>query len=307
MTDKHSFLGRLKDRLISKGVSEADAEPYLLQFDKYYDRMVNDDLATAETLLDIESIADNIASQVKERYEEIDRLAAMSMAPKEADDEQIPEDIPASEEALAEELSEDSLPTMEAQIPAVVLDDEDYGILEEDDAEPVVYEDYGDEFSVGEAVDELSDSSTRLPDYVEPEKIQESKMFWVLFAASLPVTLPLAIIVLLIFGVMWGALAVVTAAAVAVLIGAVCAGTAVSLVGIIYGIVRLGEAVPVGVYEIGVGIVIAGVTTCVGILIYNFAVRLMPILFKLVSKLFKYTVNRLKELFNYLRKESARL
>lgn len=302
MTDKHSFLGRLKERLIAKGVSEADAAPYLSQFDKYYDRMASDDLATAETLLDIESIADNITSQVKERYEEIDRLAAMSMSTPIV----APEDMP----------------TMEAQIPAVtddiIEDVEEYEVFEDTDQDELVpYEDYATEEIAGESeavsaeAEEITEyteeSSTRLPDYVEPEKIQESKMFWLLFAVSLPVTLPLALIVLLIFGVMWGGLAAVTAGAVLALIGAVCAGTAVSLVGIIYGIAQFKEAIPVGLYEIGIGIVAAGITLCVGILIYNFTVRLMPKLFKLVTKLFKYTMKRLKELFNYLRKESAKL
>lgn len=302
MTDKHSFLGRLKERLIAKGVSEADAAPYLSQFDKYYDRMASDDLATAETLLDIESIADNITSQVKERYEEIDRLAAMSMSTPIV----APEDMP----------------TMEAQIPAVtddiIEDVEEYEVFEDTDQDELVpYEDYAIEEIAGESeavpaeAEEITEyteeSSTRLPDYVEPEKIQESKMFWLLFAVSLPVTLPLALIVLLIFGVMWGGLAAVTAGAVLALIGAVCAGTAVSLVGIIYGIAQFKEAIPVGLYEVGIGIVAAGITLCVGILIYNFAVRLMPKLFKLVTKLFKYTMKRLKELFNYLRKESAKL
>lgn len=302
MTDKHSFLGRLKERLIAKGVSEADAAPYLSQFDKYYDRMASDDLATAETLLDIESIADNITSQVKERYEEIDRLAAISMSTPIV----APEDMP----------------TMEAQIPAVtddiIEDVEEYEVFEDTDQDELVpYEDYATEEIAGESeavsaeAEEITEyteeSSTRLPDYVEPEKIQESKMFWLLFAVSLPVTLPLALIVLLIFGVMWGGLAAVTAGAVLALIGAVCAGTAVSLVGIIYGIAQFKEAIPVGLYEVGIGIVAAGITLCVGILIYNFAVRLMPKLFKLVTKLFKYTMKRLKELFNYLRKESAKL
>lgn len=302
MTDKHSFLERLKERLLSKGVSETDAAPYLSQFDKYYDRMASDDLATAETLLDIESIADNITSQVKERYEEIDRLAAISMS------------TPA--------VSLDDVPTMEAQIPAVtddIIDDiEEYEVFEDTaEDELVPYEDYAVE-EISEASEEVpaesaelseftEEGSTRLPDYVEPEKIQESKMFWVLFAVSLPVTLPLALLVLLIFGVMWGGLAAVTAGAVAALIAAVCAGTAVSLVGIIYGIAQFKTAIPVGLYEVGVGIVAAGITLCVGILIYNFVVRLMPILFKLVLKLFKYTLKRLKELFNYLRKESAKL
>ncbi len=290
MTDKHSFLERLKAALATRGISETDAEPYLAQFDRYYERMANDDLATAETLLDIESIADNIASQVAERYEQIDTLAAKTM------------NVPL--------VDVDNEPTTEAQIPAVTDDVSGYEELDfsDDDvveySEDVVeYEEYAEEAPLG--VD--GEASTRLPDYVEEEKVQGTKMFWGLFALSLPVTLPLALVVLGAFGVMWGAAAAIMAGAVAALIAAVCLGSILSLVGIIYGIVQLGTAVPIGLYEIGIGVIIAGVTMCVGILIYNFAVRLVPILFKLVWKLFKYVMKRLKELFNYLKKESAKL
>lgn len=290
MTDKHSFLERLKAALATRGISETDAGPYLAQFDRYYERMANDDLATAETLLDIESIADNISAQVAERYEQIDSLAAETM------------NVPA--------VDIDNEPTTEAQIPAVKDDVGTYEELDfsDDDvveySEDVVeYEEYSEEvpLDIGE------EGSTRLPDYVEEEKVQGTKMFWGLFALSLPVTLPLALVVLGVFGVMWGATAAVMVGAVAALIATVCLGCVLSLVGIIYGIVQMGTAVPIGLYEIGIGVIIAGITMCVGILIYNFAVRLVPVLFKLVWKLFKYALKRLKELFNYLKKESAKL
>ncbi len=284
MTDKHSFLARLKAALATRGISETDAAPYLAQFDRYYERMANDDLATAETLLDIESIADNISSQVAERYEQIDTLAAKTM------------NVPLADV--------DNEPTTEAQIPAVKDDADGYELLEVPGDEDVVeYEEYVEEV----ALDVSDDSSTRLPDYVEEENIPGTKMFWGLFALSLPVTLPLALVVLGAFGVMWGAAAAIMAGAVAALIAAVCLGSILSLVGIIYGIVQLGTAVPIGLYEIGIGVIIAGITMCVGILIYNFAIRVVPILFKLVWKLFKYALKRLKELFNYLKKESAKL
>ena len=53
--------------------------------------------------------------------------------------------------------------------------------------------------------------------------------------------------------------------------------------------------------------VIAGIVMFVGILLYNFAIRLVPKLIKLVYKLFLYVLSKLKELFNYLRRESAKL
>ncbi len=292
MTDKHSFLERLTSMLAARGISEAEAEAYLAQFDRYYERMANDDLATAETLLDIESIADNIASQVAEKRAKEEMLSEQTL------------NVPA--------VDIDDEPTTEAQIPAVRDDEVDYEPLAliadepmQDGEDVVEYEEY-EEFE-GAALDAAEENATRLPDYVEEEKIQGTKMFWGLFALSLPVTVPLALLILGIFGVMWGAVAAVMAGAVAALIGVVCLGTVLSLVGIIYGILQMGNAVPIGLYEIGIGVVIAGLTLCIGILIYNFAVRLVPILFKLVTRLFKRVLKRLKELFNHLKKESAKL
>ncbi len=292
MTDKHSFLERLTSMLAARGISEAEAEAYLAQFDRYYERMANDDLATAETLLDIESIADNIASQVAQKREQADLLTEQTL------------NLPM--------VDIDNEPTTEAQIPAVSDDDLDYEPLSliadepmQDGEDVVEYEEY--EALEEVALDVAQENATRLPDYVEEEKIQGTKMFWGLFALSLPVTIPLALLILGIFGVMWGAVAAVMAGAVAALIGVVCLGTVLSLVGIIYGILQMGNAVPIGLYEIGIGVVIAGITLCIGILIYNFAIRLVPVLFKLVWKLFKYVLKRLKELFNHLKKESAKL
>lgn len=284
MTDKQSFLERLRAALAARGISDTDIQPHLDRFDRYYDRMANDELTIAESLLDIESIADNIAEQVAHKYDESEELNAQTVN--------------------VAVVGVDNEPTTEAQIPAVANEAEEYEVLEiSEEEEMVPFEEYAEET----LAENGEDTSTRLPDYVEEEKIQDSKMFWILLALSLPVTLPLAFAVLLVFAFMWGALAAVMVGAVAALLGVVCAGAAISLVGIIYGIIQLSTAVPIGLYEIGIGVIVAGITMLVGILIYNFAIRLMPILFKLVWKLFKYVMKKLKELFNFLRKECAKL
>jgi len=48
---------------------------------------------------------------------------------------------------------------------------------------------------------------------------------------------------------------------------------------------------------------VAGIALLVGILLYNFAIRLLPFTIKKVYKLFKFVIKKLKELFFYLRKE----
>lgn len=296
MNDKQSFLEKLTAALTDRGISEADIAPYIEQFDRFYDRMLNDDAKTSGALADVDGIADNIAAQVSDRYDAINRLAERTMAVDAVTDD--------ADYENAVEIDDTDMPTAEAEI-VELTDDEEYEIVEEAEEMALIPAEMLDEIEP-EAADEITES-TRLPDYIPEEEIPNSKMFWILFGVSLPITVPLALVVLGIFGLMWGALVGIIVGAIATLAAVVTAGTAVALVGIIYGVVQLFTSVATGVYEIGIGIVIAGIVLALGILLYNFAVRLVPILIKLVWKLFKYVFGRLKELFNYLRKESAKL
>ena len=44
-----------------------------------------------------------------------------------------------------------------------------------------------------------------------------------------------------------------------------------------------------------------------GILVYNIAVRFLPFVMKLLGRLFGYLCRKLKTLFNFLRRECAKL
>lgn len=113
-----------------------------------------------------------------------------------------------------------------------------------------------------------------------------------LYVAILVVTIPLAIallgISLVLYLGFWVVLALAMIACIAVLVVFVTAGAALSLVGIVYGVVQLitGQ-VPVGMFEVGLGIVVGSATMFVGILVYNFAVRFIPFGMKLLAKLFR--------------------
>ena len=76
MNEKQQFLEKLRAALLDRDVSESDIQPYIERFDRFYDRMANDPESVQDGLLDdIDRIADNIAEQVSERYDEINRLA----------------------------------------------------------------------------------------------------------------------------------------------------------------------------------------------------------------------------------------
>jgi uncharacterized membrane protein len=278
MTEKQDFLEKLRAALIEREVSEVDINPYIERFDRFFDRMVNDSANGRDDLLEnIDSIADNIAAQISERYDEINRLAERTMTVERiaVKDEA---DKPSDEEETDSETSQPSNHPAETEQPS-------NQITELSDDEPV----------------------KQLPDYIEDESASNSTIFWVLFGVSLPVTIPIALAVLGLFIGVWGALAASIIASIASLIILVAGGTALSLIGIIYGITKLFSVVPIGIYEIGLGVLIGGCVMFGGILFYNFAVRLLPYLIKLVARLFKYLYGQLKVLFVFLRKECAKL
>ncbi len=286
MTDKQSFLERLNDALLSRGVSELDIRPYLERFDRFYDRMANDpNRVNSEMLNDVDALADNIAAQISERYDEINRFAERTMTLGTI----APEPDASDEYELVEDAPTGMLPINETEVAA----------------------DGGSEVS-DEAASRLPDypsdeTASRLPDYVETESVPGNAMFWVLFAASIPVTAPLALLALSVFAAAWIGLFALIIGIVAGIVVLAAAGSAASLVGIIYGVVQMFNVPAVGLYEIGLGVIIAGSVLFVDILLYNVAVRLLPLLVRLVGRLFGYVIKRLAVLFNYLKKESAKL
>ncbi len=141
---------------------------------------------------------------------------------------------------------------------------------------------------------------------LSPEQEKRIKNNKILFWTSLVLTSPIWIFALLIvasiLGCIFFAVGALTLACVVLMVGSAAAGTGTALFGIIYGITQLSVR-PVGLYEIGLGIMIAGVTMIVGILLYNFIIRIMPIAYKYIIKFSRFVINKIKELFEYIKKE----
>ncbi len=134
-------------------------------------------------------------------------------------------------------------------------------------------------------------------------------VFWLIFFVTLPLSLLFLALYVGVFGVMFGALCAVIVLLVAGLIGGVAAGAAVSLVGIIYGITQLitaSSSAP-GLYEIGLGLTIAGIVMLGGILVYNCAIRLIPYLIRLLGVLFRFCAAKLKQLFKMAKEACYKL
>lgn len=123
--------------------------------------------------------------------------------------------------------------------------------------------------------------------------------FWLIFACSLPLIILFVALYLSVFAILFAALCSLIVLLVAGLIGGVAVGAVISFVCIGYGITQLitvTSAAP-GMYEIGLGLIVAGIVMVGGILVYNAAIRLIPLLIRLLGTLFRFCTDKLKDLF----------
>ncbi|MBQ7161152.1 MAG: hypothetical protein IJR90_05550 [Clostridia bacterium] len=140
----------------------------------------------------------------------------------------------------------------------------------------------------------------------ERQYIKGSPLFYLLLILFAPVWIPLYIAVWVLVGAVFVAVAALMVAFIAAMVAVIGAGAALSLVDIIYGVVKLFSQMPIGLFEIGLGIVIAGVTMLVSILLYNLAVRLITKLFKPVKLLARFVNDKLIDLYYTIKKECGR-
>ncbi len=138
------------------------------------------------------------------------------------------------------------------------------------------------------------------------EKVKGSPLFWALFILTLPITLPLLIVISALFGILYVTVTALIVTFAAAMIATVACGTALALIGIIYGATQCFKAVPIGLFEIGVGIAVGGVTMLVSVLLYNIAVRFVPKLYKLINRLGAHVFGGIGNLYTNLKKECGK-
>lgn len=85
------------------------------------------------------------------------------------------------------------------------------------------------------------------------------------------------------------------------LVAAAAGGAALSIVEIGYGVIKLYDVVPVGLYEMGLGIIVGGAALLISILLYNYIVRLAPFLFKKLFKLYVFLWKQFVRFINYVK------
>ncbi len=111
----------------------------------------------------------------------------------------------------------------------------------------------------------------------QPAEPKRGAAFWTLFVLTLPLTLGVYAAMNVLFASLIVLLSLCIGALAAATALTALSGTALSLVGIVYGTVKLFTYLPTGLYELGLGLLLLGATLTVSILLYNAAIRLLPI------------------------------
>ncbi len=154
------------------------------------------------------------------------------------------------------------------------------------------------------------DYSDAVQDDPAPTVTTRGKLiFWGIVVAALPLILAFLVLYAGVFGAIFLGLCAVIILLVAGLIAETAGGTAVAMIGIIYGVTQIvtAESKAPGLYEIGLGVTIGGIVLFAGILIYNLAIRLIPFLMTLLGKLFRFCAGKLRDLFSIAKEACYRL
>ncbi len=126
--------------------------------------------------------------------------------------------------------------------------------------------------------------------------------FWGLLIVTLPVSLCFLALMLFVFALCFFTICALIAASFLLVGGEVVAGTASFLVGVIYGIIQIcTTSVGIGIYEIGLGIICAGVFLALGVLTYYLAVRGLPYILRQELLFARHLLRQIKPMINHWR------
>lgn len=141
----------------------------------------------------------------------------------------------------------------------------------------------------------------------KPDPNADYRKFYIILACTSPLWGFAALLAAAAFLFVVGALSASIVVIIAGIFVGVAVGTTLALIGIIYGITQLFEYSPIGMYEIGLGIMIGGIVMFLGVLAYNIAVRLVPYLLKKLMVFLSFAIHKCIELYYYVKGRCADL
>ena len=268
------FMKQLETALIKRGVSPETAHKHVSNIRRTFTSEDISEINSMHTADELNALADSIASMIQ-KTPQSENLANPRPTPKKAGS------------------GSGERPPVQSNRPAPYQQPKQSEVKSAPKEETI-------------ALPEMNDDYFTYSSDIEPST-RGLTIFWVGLFITLPITLTLLVAL---FGGFAGLFIGLTAAiilSIVAMIAIVAAGSIVSLVGIIYGITLLFSFVAAGVYEIGLGVAVAGIIIFASVLLYNLAVRFIPWLMKKIGTLLVYVCGKLKMLFNYIRRECYKL
>ena len=282
--DKQSILIMLGSNLDRYGVPEEEIMKNVKMFERYLNSLTPEEYKKEVENIDIDLISENIFKLIEKKAMKTGIIPKVTSANEDifADmgiDNTLPQQV--QPEKPQKPVSKNELPAKNMKMV------------------PVEYEQVK---KMPPPID--FDSLDEIP-VEELPQVKGTPTFWVIFLLTLPITVPILLAVFAIFFSAIAAMAVLIVGLILSLIAIVAAGSALALIGIVYGVTQTFSTLPIGLYEIGLGITIGGTAMLSGILIYNFAVRFLPFAIKHTITFLKFVIKKIKYLFYFLKKESA--
>ena len=277
------FMRELQSALIERGIPEQIAAKQVSNFQRSFTQDDLSDIEAIQTNDEIEKLADSISAAIVKKMKAARAAQAQASAPAESTSP-----VPAPQVKKPQQTKPDPLPP-ERPKPAP-----------KPASKPAPKQDVRDLFD---------DDKDEYFEYA-PESGNTTRgmiLFWVGAFLTLPLTVTLMAGIFLVFAALFIGLAALVAAGCVLLTGVVAAGAVVSLVGIVFGITQLFSFVAAGIYEIGLGVMVAGAVLFVAVLIYNISVRFFPWLIVQVGTFMGFVFGKLKDLFLLIRRECYKL
>lgn len=311
--DKQTFYAELSERLLNIGLSREYIERHIAQFESYFNGKSDSEIsAEISKLGDLDKVAARIKRMTEKSINDakIENEANTEKLNNAENTENTKNIITEQVNANNDEIINREENELTDSSEDVKLSDDDVTVFEgseelSDNKDNVSIFSYPESHGTkrGVAVAGQNSSSVTVS-ALDQETIEKNrKKFWIIFAATSPITAALLAATAVAFALAFFAIAVIILIAVGALVFITAAGTIVSIFGLIFGASQMINSVPVGLYECGVSVMIAAVAIFVGILVYNFAVRLMPYAAKWLLVFLRYVARKYRELYVYLKKE----
>ncbi len=303
--DKQTFYRQLSEKLSSLGIGHDYIDRHLKQFDGFFEGK-----SEAEIEAEIAKLGDldRVAARIKRMTDKMEE--------EESQEKTAAEDAPTGEINVAASAGVDGASVNSVKENKVSSPDKKTDVddakaslqnIFDEELSSEAYDDSDEEiiFSAEQSESVKAETESRLVKRTmsDAELAEKTKKFNIITACLSPLIVAVLLVIAAVIALLFFALGVVTVLSIAGLVGVTAAGTIVSVAGIIFSITIMTSSMPIGLYEFGISIMIGAAAMFVGVLLYNFAVRLMPYILKMLIVLVKLVVRKLKELFYKVKKE----